>query len=479
MTTISDNDDPREAVEGMIELTDTGMQVAKAVIGAVEKKLSHPQSKDIPSLDNPDPLPEKPVLKDSELVPALLEKVPENLRDTVTIQVGSSKVFKPGGEINLKPSQAKTLRTLLDDPSKTSGIIKMYDNQGSNFLKVSGGEVHYDNLEILPKQTVEQIAPPSLSVAPEASTIGPEVPIVESSSAPKVEPIVPEAATLQPEAPPLNSAVDEVKQAIAPGVDQQALIDTIARLETRVQELEQKISQKPFKLANVRVSNWLNGIRDNIAAQLHQTTDKISQRVHDVADKISVTTTEKVNEIKDSVTEKVDDVKQNVAGAVSDVRENVADNLTLARDLTVSTVNEVIDAGMERHNEAIAKINENTQNVVSGVRQAVNDPRQSYIEKFATPVVQRFFEAAERIPNRVTTDEQGNRNLKVGTHDYQLSKSGEMTVKRSGEKMTAETLTSGDVAAIMELRQIVPPPKQTEQMKQAQKIEAPKPKIKV
>ena len=472
MTTISDNDDPTAAVEGMMTLTDTGMQIANAVIGAVEKKLSYPQSSDIPSLDNPGPLPEKPVLKDSELIPALLEKVPEDLRDTVTIQVGSFKVLKPGGEINLNPSQAKTLRTLLDDPSKTTGIIKMYDNQGSSFLKVSGGDVHFDNLEILPKQAIEQIAPRSLSVAPEATTIGAEVPKVESPAVPTIEPIAPEAPTLNP-------AVAEVKQAVAPGADQQALINAINRLESRVQELEQKISQKPLKLANLRVGNWLNGIRDNIAAQLHQATDKISQRVHEVADKISVSTTEKVNEIKTSVTEKVDDVKQNVAGAVSDVRENVADNLTLARDLTASTVNQVIDTGMERHNEAIAKINENTQNIAISLKQAVTDPRQAYIEKFATPVVKRFFEAAEKIPNRVTTDEQGNRNLKVGTYDYQLSKSGEMTVMRSGEKMTTETLNTSDVAAIMELRQIVPPPKQTEQMKQAQKIEAPKPKIKV
>jgi hypothetical protein len=470
MSTISTNDDPSAAVQGGIELTE-------AIIGAIAGKLSSPESNSPdPGQENPtlndadwnqqqsewDNLQQAPALKDSELVPALLEKIPEEDRGKVTIQIGSSKVLKPGGEPTLNESQAKTLRTLLDDPTKVNGTIKMYDDGGNHFLKVSNGEVHYDLLDILPQQPIENIfvtpESPTITVAPEAVKQDIE-PLAASSES-------------------TNQNIQAVEKAIAPGDDQQALIDTISRLESRVAELEQKITQSPMKLGDSKIGAWMNGIRNNIAAQLHQTTEKIAQRVHEVADKISVTTTEKVNGIKDSVAEKVDDIKQNVAETVSDVRENVTDGLNLARDLTVTTVNDVIDAGMERHNEAVAEINKTAQDLVNSVKQAVEDPRQAYIDKVANPTVQRMFEVAEKIPNRVTTDEQGNKNLNVGTYQYQLSQSGDISVSRAGEQLTAANLTSKDVAAIQEMKQVISP-KQTEQIKQTQKIEPPKPKIKM
>ena len=468
MSTISTNDDPSAAVEGGVELMD-------AVIGAIASSLQ-PKENPEPVQENPTlkdsdwnqqqsdwGTPQEPVaLKDSELVPALLEKIPEEFRDTVTIQVGSFKVLRPGGEVKLNESQAKTLRTLIEDPTKTSGTIKMYDDGGNHFLKVYDGNVYYDTMDILAKQTIEKI-----SVAPEAPT---NVVATEAEKRTIEAPaVVPESAT---------QSIASVEKAIAPGVDQQALVDAISRLESRVAELEQRISQKPMKLVNSKIGTWMNGIRDNIAAQLHQTTDKIAQRVHEVADKISVTTTEKVNEIKDSVSEKVGDIKQNVTATVSDIRENLTDGMELARDVAVNTVHEVIDAGMERHNQAVAKVNETAQDVVGGVKQAIEDPRQAYLDKVATPTVQRMIEVAEKIPNRVTTDEQGNKSLNVGTYQYQQSKSGEISVTRSGEKLSASNLTQKDVDAIQEMKQVISP-KQTEQIKQTQKIEPPKPKMKM
>jgi hypothetical protein len=460
MSTISTNDDPKAAIDGGMELTEA---VLGAIASSLQPKENVPETPVLNASDwnqqqsdwaNPQ---EPPALKDSELVPALLEKIPEELRDKVTIQIGSTKVLKPGGETKLNESHANTLRTLREDPAKTSGTIKMYDDDGNHLLKVADGQVRLDALDILPKQTVENI-----SVTPESPTN-----IVE-----------PEAAKQTIEAPavasdPVAQNIEAVEKAISPGVDQQALVDAISRLESRVAELEQRITQKPMKLVNSKIGTWMNGIRDNIAAQLHQTTDKIAKRVHEVADKISVTTA-KVNELKDSVAEKVDDIKQNVA----DIRENLTDGLELARDVAVNTVNDVIDAGMERHNQAVAKVNETAQDVVGGVKQAMEDPRQAYLDKVATPVVQRMIEVAEKIPNRVTLDEQGNKNLNVGTYQYQQSQSGEVSVSRSGEKLTAANLTQTDVKAIQEMNQVISP-KQTEQMKQAQTIEPPKPKIKM
>jgi hypothetical protein len=465
MSTISTNDDPKAAIDGGMELTEA---VLGAIASSLQPKENVPETPVLNASDwnqqqsdwaNPQ---EPPALKDSELVPALLEKIPEEFRDKVTIQIGSTKVLKPGGETKLNESHANTLRTLREDPAKTSGTIKMYDDDGNHLLKVADGQVRLDALDILPKQTVENISvtPESLTniVEPEAAKQTIEVPAVASD--------------------PVAQNIGVVEKAIAPGVDQQSLVDAISRLESRVAELEQRISQKPMKLVNSKIGTWMNGIRDNIAAQLHQTTDKIAQRVHEVADKISVTTTEKVNEIKDSVSEKVGDIKQNVAESVSDIRENLTDSLELARDVAVNTVNDVIDAGMERHNQAVAKVNETAQGVVGGVKQAMEDPRQAYLDKVATPAVQRMIEVAEKIPNRVTLDEQGNKNLNVGTYQYQQSQSGEISVSRSGEKLSASNLTQTDVKAIQEMNQVISP-KQTEQMKHAQTIEPPKPKIKM
>jgi hypothetical protein len=464
MSTISTNDDPKAAIDGGVELTE-------AVIGAIAGKLSAEPSnnpnpaQDAPNLTNSDwetssqdwqgdtSVQQAPALKDSELIPALLEKVPEDLRDTITIQVGSKKVLKPGMEPNLNADQAKTLRTLLDDPSKVTGTVKMSDDGGNHFLKVSAGEVCFDTLGILPKQAE------TISVSPEPVNIAPEA-VTENAITPTVDP----------------QAV--VEKAIAPGVDQQALVDAISRLESRVAELEQRISQKPFKLGNPQIGAWINGIRDNLATKLHQATDKISERVHEMADKIAVTTTEKVNEIKDSVTEKVDDIKQNVAETVSDIRENVTDGLELVHDVAANTVHEVIDAGMERHNQAVAKVNDTAQNIADGVKQTVSDPSQTFLDKVANPVVQRMIEIAEKIPNRVSVDEQGTKSLNVGTYQYQQSQTGEISINRAGEKVTAANLNQADVAAIQESKQVTTP-KQTEQIKQAQKIEPPKPKMKV
>jgi hypothetical protein len=527
MSTISSNDDPRAAVDGAVDLTE-------AVLDSMLSKISHPQSKDIPALDGPNGLVQNvpksqqlaaaeldktekeladidrrvsegldylskdphtvelktkaaelrktlvvktenqaPKLSDSELVPAILAKIPEDIRDKVTIQVGSFKVHKPGENIKITEGQANALRNMRDDPSKIKGVVKILDEAGDARLLVTGGQVRNDDFELTPKIAPE-LPTESIAVAPEAPSVSPEK--TESIA---VAPEIVDSPKIAPELPEVAQATQSVENAIAPGADQQSLIEVISRLENRVAQLEQKIAQKPMKLVNLNIGNWINGIRDNIAAQLHQTTDKLAHRVHEVADKISVTATEKVNDIKEAVTDKVDDIKQNAAETVSDIRENVTDGLDFARDLTLNTVHEVIDAGMERHNEAIAKINDIASDVTNGVKQAIDNPSQSFMEKTVNPVVQRMFAASEKIPNRVTTDDQGNKNLSVGTHQYQLSPSGETSVFRAGEKVTADNLNKSDVAAIQEIKQVFPAPKQAEQIKQTQKVEPPKMKVSV
>ena len=352
------------------------------------------------------------------------------MRDTVTIQIGATKVLKPGGEQNLSDKNADTLRALLSDPSQPTGTIKMSNDQGQSFLKVVGGETHFDHLNILPTVQAQTVEPITQTVEPITQTVEPIAQAVEASVQTPVE-----------------------------TTTEQKLLDTIARLETRVGELEAKLN--PIKLATPNVGSWMNGIRDGIAAKMRQTTDAISQRVHSVADRIAVTS---------------DTVSQAISSTVSDVRENVTDGARLAIDVSNAAVSGVLDAGMQRHSDAVQGVNNAAAELVSGLKAAMDDPRQAYLDKVAIPTAAAMIQAAEKVPGRVQVDEAGNKSLNVGTHELRQSADGAVSLSRAGQNITAESLQTADVKLVSEMKQVVEP---QAQKLEPQKIEPQKLKVSV
>lgn len=446
----ANNEDPRPIVEGIEDIT-------SAVIDSFLEPVEQPEK---PAIDSPD----------QSVMERFLERVPADLRDKVTVQVGATKVKRPGQDANLAPDKEATLKNALDNPEKVKGSIKILGEDNKSLMQITGGKVALDTIGFsAPKleQAVEAIA------QAEAPTItGDRIPGLltanEWQQQAQVEvpnqTVAVEAIAPTPEVP----KTEQVTPSFATPQDAEKLTETIARLEARVAALEQQIAQKPVKLNNSVVGWWLNAQRDKLAATVRQNVDKVAVKGHSIADRIAAT--------KQTVVDVADGYKLAAVTAAGDLKQSfndgkaaIVDGANLVKEVATQGAKDLVNEGMSRHYQAMdgmaAKINDTAANVADGTKTAISDPRQAFMDKVLQPAAERMFQGAEKL-GKVEPDGNGNQSVAIGPYRYSKEPTG-ITLRKDGQVVTAATLSKDDVASIEKMRSAFPRP-------DAPKLDAPK-----
>jgi hypothetical protein len=418
-------DDPRPMIDGTNEVVDAVLDHLIAPITAA----ASPK----PSIKKPD-IPAVPTLMNR-----FLERVPAELRDKVTIQIGATKVKRPGQEAKLNAKQQQAIAAALDDPTKHKGSLKILGEKNEVLMLLADSNFAKDKIGFSQKQELKLDAPVE-AVAPE---IAPE--------------ITPAIATSE-----LTASPNEVS----------TLIATIERLESRVAALEAKIEPQPVKLKNNIVGNWLNTQRDKIAEVVRTNVDKVSVRGHAIADKIAAT--------KQSVTNTVVTAANDIKQSAVDAKATVIEGADLVKNVAVQGAQQIITDGMSRHFEAMdamsGQINQSASSIADNARDVIEDPRQAFIDKSLQPVAQRMFDAAEKM-DRVTVGIDGNKSVSVGPYTYSKEQNG-IVMKREGQVVTSQNLTQKDVQAVNQMQKAFPKPEIKPKIV-PQKITGPKHKVSV
>jgi hypothetical protein len=405
-------DDPRPMIDGTNEVIDAVLDRLIAP-SAPKPTIKKPEAPAVPTLLN-----------------RLLERVPVELRDKVTIQVGANKVKRPGQEGKLNAKQAQAIALALDDPTKHTGSLKILGEKNEVLMQLVDNNFTTDKIGFSQKQELKVDAPtvaltesPTEAVAPE---IAPAVAKTELTASPT------EVATL---------------------------IATIERLESRVAALEAKIEPQPATLRNNVVGNWLNNQRDKIAEVVRTNVDKVSVKGHAIADKIAATK----QSVKDTVVTAADDIKQ----SITDAKTTVVEGADLVKNVAVQGAQQIINDGMSRHYDAMdamtGSINQKASSIADNARDVMEDPRQAFFDKALQPVAQRMFEAAEKMPDKVTLDSNGNKSISVGPYTYSKEQTG-IVMRREGEVVTRQNLTPNDVQAVDQMKTAFPKPEIKQQI---------------
>lgn len=372
-----------------------------------------------------------------------LGRVPADLRDKVTVQVGATKVSRPGQKPNLSPDKAKTLDAALDNPELVKGSVKILGENNETLMQIAGGEFTIDKIGFGP-QKLELEQPP-----------------------------------LEVEAPTQAPAIADKPDPLATPQESERMIEIITRLESRVAALETQIKDKPVKLNNNVVGSWLNQQRDRLATTVRQNVDKVALKGYSIADKIAAT--------KDAVVGVAGDYRQAATTAVEDLKQSfedgktvIVDGATLVKGVATQGAKDFINDGMSRHYEAMdgltSKVNNTAANVADGAKTTISDPRQAFMDKVLQPTAQRMFQGAEKL-NKVEPDTNGNQSVVIGPYRYSKESTG-IVLRRGDEVVNAANLSKDDVASVENMRAAFPTTR-LEQKLDAPKLTGPKHKVSI
>lgn len=440
----NNNEDPRPIVEGIEDIT-------SAVID---------------SFLEPTEQPEKPVIDapDQSILDRFLERVPADLRDKVTVQVGVTKVKRPGQEPNLTPEKEAILKNALDNPEKVKGSIKILGEDNKPLMQITGGKVALDTIGFSAPKQEQALEQPTQAIA---QTEAPTIPGLLTRDEWQSQAVPTQAVEAIAQAPDVPKT-EQVTPSFATPQDAEKLTETIARLEARVAALEQQIAQKPVKLNNSVVGGWLNAQRDKLAATVRQNVDKVAVKGHSIADRIAAT--------KQTVVDVADGYKLAAVTAAGDLKQSfsdgkaaIVDGANLVREVATQGAKDLVNEGMSRHYQAMdgmtGKVNEVAANIADGTKTTISDPRQAFMDKVLQPAAERMFQGAEKL-GKVEPDSKGNQSVAIGPYRYSKEPTG-ITLRKDGQVVTAATLSKDDVASIEKMRSAFPKP-------DAPKLDAPK-----
>jgi archaellum component FlaC len=502
MSTISTNDDATPMVQGTADMIDAALGVVEGVIAPQQKQKQPAQGQERPSKNDDTKIVSTPdshkspsdSIKNQNLVQAILDKIPKEDRDKVTIRVGATNVHAPGKNIRINNTQAGILRNVLDDPSRVSGVFKIISKDGSPKVLISKGDVSKDDYGLIPETLKQKLQPdlPSDALKTEpVESSKPETTIESVKQDPPLELAKPDG---------LKDPVSEVAEKLSGEPDAIARLEkTIEGLTERISTLEASMSQKPAQLGNEKVGNWFNKQRNNIANAIHnradsfsdrlkmavtqkvdsikeninQRVDKLTDRVHVAANKIGT----QVNEFRDATADKIDAAGEKVEKAIDVVKdgvETVKDGLGTVKVAVTNAAQDAIDAGMDRHNAAMEGVNKTAATVTADLKQTIDNPWQKLMETTA-PAVELVMNRLEQAKDsRIQKDADGTRSLQVGDRQFQLSSSGNLSVHTPEGKITAQNATKNDISETWGMKCLAD---RMEESKQSIKIEAPIPKV--
>lgn len=423
-------EDPRPIVDGTEE-----------IVAATLEAFSQPS---IPKVEKP----KQTETPDRTSLDRLLDRIPADLRDKVTVQVGSVKVKKPGQEPNLSEKNAKILDNVLDTPNLVKGSVKILGENNETLMQIAGGEFVADKIGFGPQK--QELKTPTEAIAPQSQTLEP---VLHTPPTQTVE----RPADYQAPATPILVTPQESER----------MIEAITRLESRVAALEQQIANKPIKLANPRVSGWINAQRDRLAATVRQNVDKVAVKGHSIADKIAAT--------KQTVVDVADAYKQAAVTAVDDLKQSfndgkaaIVDGTALVKDVVVQGAKDAVNDGMSRHYEAmdslVGKVNHSAANIADGTKAAIADPRQTFFDKVLQPTVERMFKGAEKL-GKIEKDGNGNDSVTIGPYRYSKEQTG-FVMRRGDEVLTPQNMTREDAISVKNMGEVFPAP--------TQKVDKPK-----
>jgi hypothetical protein len=490
MSTISTNDDATPMVQGTADMIDAALGVVEGAFAPQQKqKQPAPTSEDN---KNPAALGPKPSddIKNKDLVKAILNKIPEEDRDKITIKIGAVKVHSPGKTIKINNNQAKILRNVLDDPSQVPGVFKVIGEDGTPKVLLTKGNLAQDDYGLTPQGIKQKIQPEVAKDDSHAELIKPEV--VESNKPEtSVEAVKPEVAI---------DPVSEVAEKLSGEPDAIARLEKMVEgLTERISALEASMSQKPAQLGNEKVGNWFNKQRNNIATAIHNKADsfsdrlkmavtqkvdsfkeKINGRVDRFTDRVHVAANKigsQVNDLRDATADSIDAAGEKVENAISVVKDGVdtvKEGLGTVKDAAVNAAQDAIDAGMDRHNAAMEGVNKTAASVTTDLKQTIDSPWQTLMQTTA-PAVEAVMNRLEQAKdNRVERDVDGVRSLNVGDRQYQLSPNGDLSIVKPGGRITPQNVTKDDVKEISSMGQLAIA---MEAPNQSIKVGAPMPKV--
>lgn len=219
-------------------------------------------------------------------------------QESITVRAGRTIVYRgtPGEtpEIDrITPQQLKNLSNAIDNPSQSTGTIKI--SKEETYQVQAGQRAEYNTLQPLDR---------SFQPAKQAS----------------------EMAEMQ-------AQVAELKQQNA------TQSDRIALWEKEMAEMREVISRQERLLKQAttpiheRLDNWFDQQKGRIGNWLEQQKERISNRIEDFRSN--------VREIKDNIQERFSDAKQQVLTNIDDFRGNVQERVADARQQVRATINEV------------------------------------------------------------------------------------------------------------------------------------------